>query len=122
MPHMQRRTTWMLAALVAAGQLAGAIGFYWYFNQAISDSTSYAPGTFLPDAASATWSATWAKVYLCSFLAAVVLISVCCQRYENFVRPNAARRFPSDSVDPAIRPASVAANYSSMRTRVPRAA
>ena len=63
----------MLAALVAAGQLAGAIGFYWYFNQAISNSTSYAPGTFLPDAASATWSATWAKVYLYSFLAAVVL-------------------------------------------------
>jgi hypothetical protein len=63
----------MLGALVALGQLAGAIGFYWYFNQAISNSMGLAPGTFSPDAVSATWSATWAKVYLCSVLAAVVL-------------------------------------------------
>ena len=74
MPQLQRRTTLLLALFIALGQVAGAIGFYWHFARAIEFSAYTAPHTFTPDAASASWSLAWGEVYLCSVLAAIVLV------------------------------------------------
>ena len=73
MPHLQRRTTFFLAALVALGQLAGASGFYWYQMAAISAATSPSPGAIVPEPGTASYSLSWAGVYLSSLLAGALL-------------------------------------------------
>ena len=69
MPHLQRPTTLLLALLVAVGQLAGVVGFYWYQMAGISSGSFIEPGTLTPEPASVSYSLTWGRVYLGSVVA-----------------------------------------------------
>jgi hypothetical protein len=73
MPHLQRRTTFLLAIFVAVSQLVGAYGFYSYQMSAITYGSSASPGTLIPEPTYASQGFTWGSVYLCAVLAGLLL-------------------------------------------------
>ena len=73
MQQIRRPTSWFLAIIVAAGQMAGITGFVFYQFDSISAGTFSLPGVLTPEPQSSGMSFAWAQVYLCSVLAAIVL-------------------------------------------------
>ena len=73
MPHLQRRTTLLLAIFVAVSQLVGAYGFYSYQSSAITYGSFPSPGVLAPESGYAGDAFTWGSVYLCAVLAGILL-------------------------------------------------
>lgn len=73
MPHLQRRTTLVLALFIGFAQLAAAFAFYLYQMAALSSASSPSPGTIVPDASMTSYGLTWAGVYQCAVLAGILL-------------------------------------------------
>jgi hypothetical protein len=73
MPHLQRRTTLLLAIFVAVSQLAGAYGFYVYQMNAITYGSFHSSGALKPESGYSGDAFTWGSVYLCAVLAGILL-------------------------------------------------
>jgi hypothetical protein len=73
MPHLQRRTTLLLAIFVAVSQLVGAYGFYSYQMSAITYGSFPSSGMLAPESGYVGNASTWGSVYLCAVLAGILL-------------------------------------------------
>lgn len=80
MVRLQRRTTFLTLLLIVVSTVAGGLGFGWYATSGMLVSIGASSASPPPGASEIAYGVTWAKVYLASLLAGVVLIVFAAKR------------------------------------------
>ena len=73
MPYLRRRTTVVLVILIGVGQSSAAFAFVWYQLAAIEAASFPREGLLVPEPSDVAYSLTWARVYISSLFAWLLL-------------------------------------------------